>query len=64
MKCPLWQIFCSSKNLGHIILLPCLVVKGTILILKDDYILVLLLLSMLLLLLFVVNVHVDVCLSC
>ena len=38
MKCPLWQIFCSSKNLGQIILLPCLVVEGTILILKDDYV--------------------------
>ena len=38
VKCPLWQIFCSSKNPGRIILLPCLVVEGTFLILKVDYV--------------------------
>ena len=58
VKCPLWQIFCSSKNLGQIILLPCLVVEGTILILKDDYV------FGAVAVIDVIAVHVDVCLSC
>ena len=58
VKCPLWQIFSSSKNLGQIILLPCLVVEGAILILNDDYV------FGAVAVIDVIAVHVDVCLSC